>query len=75
MYNIEKKKQIVRDHIREIHISSWMKKNVIWGEEVKEKRYLYITVYDKYGYNRIWRYWPRWDFGKHKLEEITPEDI
>jgi hypothetical protein len=73
--DIEKKKQIVRDHIREIHISSWMKKNVIWGEEVKEKRYMYITVYDKYGYNRIWRYWPRWGFGQHRLEEITPEDI
>jgi len=76
--HVEKKRAIVRTHINRIEVSDWQTITTaqIQGADIftqrvqnKEKRYLTITIYDNYGYNYIYRYFPRWSFGKSRLEE------
>jgi hypothetical protein len=78
--NIEKKRAIVRTHIDHIEVSDWQTITTaqiqaadIFSQRVqkKEKRYTLITIYDVYGYKYQYRYFPRWSFGKSRLEQLT----
>lgn len=77
--SIKKKREIVRTHIKEVRISEWKFKNVDFPKsdltvEIKKKRYMVISVIDKYGYSgstRQFEYYPKWSFGKSKIMEIT----
>jgi hypothetical protein len=78
--NIEKKRAIVRTHIDRIEVSEWhtittaqIQAANIFTQRVqrKEKRYTLITIYDVYGFSYQYRYFPRWSFGKSRLEQLT----
>lgn len=78
--NIEKKRAIVRTHIDHIEVSDWQTITTahiqaadIFTQRVqnKEKRYTLITIYDVYGFSYQYRYFPRWSFGKSRLEQLT----
>lgn len=78
--NIEKKRAIVRTHIDHIEVSDWQTITTaqiqaadIFSQRVqrKEKRYTLITIYDVYGCKYEYRYFPRWSFGKSRLEQLT----
>ena len=77
--DVKKKRQIVRTHIREIKLSGWKYKNIEFFKsdlsvELKQKRYMEIEVHNKYGDTpRTWEYFPRWTYGKSKIQEITKE--
>ena len=79
--SIKKKREIVRTHIKEVRISEWKYKNVDFPKsdltvEIKKKRYMVISVIDKYrdkSGTRQWEYYPKWSFGKSKITEISPE--
>ena len=78
--DVKKKREIVRTHISSIKLSDWMYKNVefiksdLTTVELKRKRYLLITVLDRYGFERTWEYYPKWSFGKNRIQEITQKE-
>ena len=77
--SIKKKREIVRTHIKEVRISEWKYKNVDFPKsdltvEIKRKRYMNITVIDKYGFKRTWVYYPKWSFGKSKIMETEQKE-
>ena len=79
--NIEKKRAIVRSHIEKITVGEWQTITTanISGADIfkkstaSEKRFTLITIYDVYGYKYEYRYFPRWSFGKSRIEEFVDD--
>ena len=76
--NIEKKRAIVRSYIKRITVSDWQTMTVsnmvtLFKSKTSEKRYLIITIEDFNGNAYKYRYFPRWSFGKSRLEELLED--
>lgn len=76
--NIDKRRAIVRSHIKQITVSDWQMMTVtnqvtLFKSKTSEKRYLIITVTDFDGHDWQYRYFPRWTFGKSRIEELLDE--
>ncbi len=76
--NIDKKRAIVRSHIKQITVSDWETMTLnnmvtLFKSRTSEKRYLIITVTDFNGTEYKYRYFPRWSFGKSRLEEMLTD--
>ena len=77
--NIEKKRAIVRSYIKRITVSDWETMTLnnmvtLFKSKTSEKRYLIITVEDFNGTEYKYRYFPRWSFGKSRLEEMLSDE-
>ena len=77
--NIEKKRAIVRSYIKRITVSDWETMTLnnmvtLFKSKTSEKRYLIITVEDFNGTEYKYRYFPRWQFGKSRLEEMLSDE-
>ena len=77
--NIEKKRAIVRSYIKRITVSDWETMTLnqqvtLFKSKTSEKRYLIITVEDFNATEYMYRYFPRWSFGKSRLEEMLSDE-
>ena len=77
--NIEKKRAIVRTYIKRITVSDWETMTLhqqvtLFKAKTSEKRYLIITVEDYDGNEYKYRYFPRWSFGKSRIEEMLSDE-
>lgn len=77
--NIEKKRAIVRTYIKRITVSDWETMTLhqqvtLFKAKTSEKRYLIITVEDFDGNEYKYRYFPRWSFGKSRIEEMLSDE-
>lgn len=76
--NIEKKRAIVRSHIKRITVSDWQTMTIsnmvtLFKSKTSEKRYLIIAIEDFCRREYKYRYFPRWSFGKSRLEELLED--
>ncbi len=75
----KQRREIVRSHIAKITLSDWQ---YIYSaflitpfkSVTRQKKYMIIEIFDVRGNVYRYRFFPRWSFGKHLVQEETEED-